>query len=488
MIFWANDGANTISFAQLDGSGGGDLETDGATNILPIGIALDPAAGRIYWANFGGGLLGAGISSAGLDGSGGGADLPVGNANASAPNGVAIDPTTNTIYWANFSGIFSPASISFAKLTPGDPEGEGGDLEIEGATVDHPNGIAIDPARRLVYWTNAGSGDQGQGVSVANLDTGQGEDLTIDGANHELPRGLAVDTVAGIVYWTNFKGNTVSFAHLDGSGAGDLPIPAADVEGPLGIAVDHAAGRIYWTNFGDGDMQPGSIFSAKLDGSDPREVEAPGATVGDPVTPSLLVAPRSSAAPTVAGGANQGATLSCSVGGWEADAPASFLYQAAERFEFQWTLNGRDVKGATAGTVTATAAGTYRCRVTAINRAGSSAVTSAAHAVSASHGMVDRPRPELTKVTLRPGRLAKKAVLRFRANEPGRLTLKVAKGRRVKATLTRRVKAGAGKIRLGRRIGRRVLAPGRYTLTLTLRDAAGDVSKPVRRRFTVLAR
>ena len=44
---------NKISFANLNGSGGGDLVTTGATVSSPTGAAVDPAAGRIYWANLG---------------------------------------------------------------------------------------------------------------------------------------------------------------------------------------------------------------------------------------------------------------------------------------------------------------------------------------------------------------------------------------------------------------------------------------------------
>jgi DNA-binding beta-propeller fold protein YncE len=479
-IFWANDGNNKISSAKLDGTGGSDLSTEGASTILPIGIALDPAAGRVYWANFGGGLLGAPISSISLAG-GAGADLPVGEANATAPNGVAIDPTTKTLYYASFSGFFSPASISFAKLEPTNPEGEGGDLPIEGATINHPNGIAIDPAAKLIYWTNAGSAGKEEGVSVAHLDTGKGEDLKIEGANHELPRGLAVDPVAGLVYWTNFTGNKISFAKLDGSGGGDLPIPAADVEKPMGIAIDHAAGRIYWANSGDSEVETsGSIFTAKLDGADAHAINTAGASIGNPATPSLLVAPRSTAAPAVRGGATEGSKLTCTEGTWAPDMPVSFLYDAAESFAFRWTLDGRALKGATANSVTADAAGAYQCLVTATNRAGSTVSTSVPHPVA------DRTAPRLTRVSLKPRRFAKRAVLRFVASEPGRLVVKVAKGRKAKAKLSRQVKAGKGKLRLGKRIGKRRLAPGRYGLTVTLRDAAGNVSKPVRRRFTVL--
>jgi hypothetical protein len=58
---------STISYVNLDGSGGADLDT-GAATVSPVrGIALDPAAGRIYWANSSPANR---ISYANLDGSG----------------------------------------------------------------------------------------------------------------------------------------------------------------------------------------------------------------------------------------------------------------------------------------------------------------------------------------------------------------------------------------------------------------------------------
>jgi DNA-binding beta-propeller fold protein YncE len=66
---WANSGANKISYANLDGSGGGHVATGLATVNRPAGVAIDPAAGRIYWANSQAGHVG--VSFVKLDGTGG---------------------------------------------------------------------------------------------------------------------------------------------------------------------------------------------------------------------------------------------------------------------------------------------------------------------------------------------------------------------------------------------------------------------------------
>ena len=51
--------------------------------------------------------------------------------------------------------------------------------------------------------------------------------------------------------------------------------------------------------------------------------------------------------------------------------------------------------------------------------------------------------------------------------------------------LTRRIGAGPARIALSGRVGRRAMRAGRYRLTLQVRDAAGNLSRPVRLRFRV---
>ena len=129
-IYWGNYNGDTISYANLDGSGGGDLNTGGATVDGPTGVAIAPAKNRIYWANvryFGTELDGTPgtISYANLDGTGGGDDLDTTGATVVGPRGLALDPAENRIYWANPG----KGTIAFANL---DGTGDGGELEIAG--------------------------------------------------------------------------------------------------------------------------------------------------------------------------------------------------------------------------------------------------------------------------------------------------------------------------------------------------------------------
>jgi hypothetical protein len=72
-IYWTNRNGNSIAWASLNGSSAGTLTITGAIVSRPVGIAIDPVAGKIYWANGGADSGGVdNISFANLDGSGGG--------------------------------------------------------------------------------------------------------------------------------------------------------------------------------------------------------------------------------------------------------------------------------------------------------------------------------------------------------------------------------------------------------------------------------
>jgi hypothetical protein len=367
-IYWGNYGATTatMSFANLDGSGGGGvLNTAGATVSEPFGVAIDAAGGRIYWANDSGNA----ISVANLDGSGGAHDLnTTGATPPHNPEGVAIDPAAGKIYWANNGA--SP-KISFANM---DGSGGGGDLNTTGATVSSPDGVALDIAGGRIYWSNSGPP---QGISFARLDGSGGGNLATLPATVSGPVGVALDLTTRKIYWTNNAGNKISFANLDGSGGGDLNTSPVTVSSPEGLAVDPIGGRAYWANYG-----ANKISFANLDGSGGGgDLSTGGGTMDGPALPALLYTPTAAGAPVITGEAAPGSVLSCSPGSWAADLLGSFLYRAPRSVAYQWTLNGTDIAGASTNSYTAFAAGDYRCTVTASNQAGSTAQTSAAHTV-----------------------------------------------------------------------------------------------------------
>jgi DNA-binding beta-propeller fold protein YncE len=83
-----------VRAGNLDGSGTAQTlftETDGSNSI---GVAVDPAAGKVYWTDLGTSL----VRSGNLNGTGASTLF-----NSPSPAGPAVDPTTNKIYWTSWT-------------------------------------------------------------------------------------------------------------------------------------------------------------------------------------------------------------------------------------------------------------------------------------------------------------------------------------------------------------------------------------------------
>jgi hypothetical protein len=493
MIYWGDNSANKIAEANLDGTGNGsNLSTTGATASNPTGTALDPADNKILWANAGGNK----ISFANLDGTGGGGDLvTIGATAPSTPVGIAVDPANNKVYWTNIGDN----KISFANL---DNTGGGGDLITTGATVNNPQGLAIDTADNRIYWTDATGANK---ISYAALDdTGGGHDLTITGTATALnnPVGIAVDPVAGKIYWADGAvSGKISEANLDGSNSQDVVTTGATAPNlPSGVAVDPSTNTIYWASKG-----AGKVSEASLNGTGGQDLSTSGASAFAPDFPALLKAPVGAGVPQIMGGSTAGSTLSCSRGSWASDLLGTLLYRAPRTFSFQWTFNGADITGATAGTYTAPSAGSYACHVTASNQAGSTSQTSGAVSVTGTGG----PPPPTASLALsgvsqshrrwREGnRLPHVASarppvgtkFRFTVNESVKVRFAFMQrrhGHRVtRGTLRFSVGTGAHKVRFAGRLSKhKKLKPGRYTLVITATNAAGQRAT-AHRTFTIV--
>jgi DNA-binding beta-propeller fold protein YncE len=352
-IYWGNEGG-AVQVGNLDGTGAATPLFGGEG--APCGVALDPAAGKIYWANFSGNA----IRVANLDGSGTASQL---FADTGAVCGVAIDQAAGKVYWANYTAnLIRVANLDGTGLPAtlfAEPAGSG------------PSGLAIDRGAGKIYWTNQSS-DQ---VRVANLD-GSGTASTLFGAADagDNPIGIAVDPGAGKAYWAALEAGQVRSGNLDGSGTPSALFTGED--SPAGVAVDPTTGKIYW-----GSFRGGRIRAGNLDGSGPAGSLFEGQ--GLPVLPAVLRAPEAGGQlPVVSGGASPGVPLNCSTGSWKTDLGSASLFRAPRTFTYQWQLDGSDIPGATSASFAFTDPGDYTCTVTATNHAGSRSLTSAAVTVT----------------------------------------------------------------------------------------------------------
>ncbi|MBS1863779.1 MAG: hypothetical protein JSS68_18950 [Actinobacteria bacterium] len=366
-IFWGDVHSNTIKYANLDGSGSSVLPTGAASVDGPNNPVVDLATGRIYWAN----AFDDTISWANLDGTGGG-NLNTGAAPIEEPWGVAVDPAANRIYWANLAGN----TIAYANL---DGSGGGGQVLLSANYAREPDGVAINPANQTIYWTN------------------------FEGGRSE---------------------GSIGWARLAFPEAGLAPLPVGAVVEPGGLAIaggPYGRGQIYWTNEGGNE----GIFSASAEGSAVTEVSTNGAPLAHPSSPSLLAAPSVTRTPLPFGSLRSiGMTLGCGSPGWAEGGVESHLYRAPQSQSFSWTLEGVTLDGATGETLTASQPGTYVCRATASNEAGSTTITMATYRVAAEKAVQHVPRsPQIEGIEVARDKRDGTATLLVAVSGPGALSV-----------------------------------------------------------------
>ncbi len=205
----------------LDGSGASPFTAAGASIEEPKGVAVDPATRTIYWLNTAGG---GSITWAKLDGSAGGVLNTVGADLDSPCCRLTIDPVGGRVYWVN-----ADFTIAYANLNN---TGGGGSLNLTGTTVkSRGEGIVVDGAAGRVYFLG-GTNE----IGYANVDGTGGGDVSPGSGVINGPWGLALDPSIGRLYWGNEsnvaeRNNAIGFVGLSGVGGG-ISIATAQVANP----------------------------------------------------------------------------------------------------------------------------------------------------------------------------------------------------------------------------------------------------------------
>jgi hypothetical protein len=377
LVYWNNYSASpqTISFANIDGSGGGTLNLAGVNLSSPEGMAIDTVTNRLFVVSSSGGANGE-ILAVNLDGSGASVFTAPG-ALVDEAYGVVVDPTTRMIYWANDGVGSDNGSIAWAKLDGS----AGGLLNTAGATVADPYKIGLDPVNGRVYWGNNPTvGDIS--ISYANVNNTGGGNLPLSAAP-ENAWGFAVDPAAGRLYWTEGDKDRFAYTGLLGGNVSILDTTGAVVNSSYGFAVDPTLNKIDWVNYGNGENRANGLGFASLSGGNGGNITPQTVPFNGPQDLVVLKSPTGTGAPTITRNAKNRAELTCSTGNWAADFAGSFVYQAPRTFAYQWTSNGAPIAGATAATLTTTKPGSYACAVTATNQAGTASQGSAPAKVKA---------------------------------------------------------------------------------------------------------
>jgi hypothetical protein len=237
------------------------------------GVAYDPRARQIYWTNMG--------RANADDGTVERVDLAGGAARDIVPPGGTFTPKQlkidgGKLYWADREGM---------RIMRSNLDGSSIEVMVETGAGDEQRkdqarwcvGIAVDPVRRQVYWTQKGGDNAGQGtIKRAGLDLPRGQtpanrtDIEVLFSALPEPIDLDLDLKRRQIYWTDRGDNTISRAPMDPprrfdpARRSDRQILVRGIKEAIGIALDLPRGRMFYTSLG------GELGTARLDGKAPR--------------------------------------------------------------------------------------------------------------------------------------------------------------------------------------------------------------------------
>jgi hypothetical protein len=240
---------------------------------LPDGLAVDFAAGHIYWTNMGVPHKNDGsIERADLDGGNRRFIIPEGG--TFTPKQLHLEKEHGKLYWSDREGMrVMRANLDGSQVETLIQTGEG-----EGDRHDPSNwcvGITVDPDRGQMYWTQKGAADIEHGrIFRAGMNLPRGQtarnrldvELLLNGLPE--PVDLELDLQHRVLYWTDRgnppRGNSVSRAPLD-DGASRQVVLGRLME-CIGLALDVRGDRMFVADLA------GSIYCAHLDGSERRPI------------------------------------------------------------------------------------------------------------------------------------------------------------------------------------------------------------------------
>ncbi|MGY8668770.1 3-hydroxyacyl-CoA dehydrogenase [Bradyrhizobium sp. UFLA05-109] len=271
----------------LDLSGGRvlSMDADGSNRKVvatdcpyPDGIAVDVAAGHVYWTNMGVPRLNDGsIERADLDGKN--RRFIVAPGGTYTPKQLHLDKVRGKLYWSDREGMrVMRANLDGSQIEVLVQTGEG--------DHDRPDqtrwcvGIAVDPVRGQFYWTQKGGDNAGVGrILRAGIDIPKGQtaanrsDAEVLFDDLPEPIDLELDLQRRVLYWTDRgnppRGNTVNRARIDARPGQQTPeIVVPDLMEGIGLALDVAGNRMFVTDLA------GSLYVANLDGTGKRTLLA----------------------------------------------------------------------------------------------------------------------------------------------------------------------------------------------------------------------
>ncbi|HLS28561.1 MAG TPA: hypothetical protein VK041_07910 [Opitutales bacterium] len=253
-LYWTND--DRIRTIGFDDSA---PRTAGVEIGRAIGVALDAARSRLYWAEDTGGK----IVSAGIDGSD-----PKEIATINNGQMMAIDSTRGRLYWAEWRhGLFTS-------------DLDGNDIQQLTDLADYgvesgSSTVTIDLETGDIYWGLATTGE----IFRIPADHSSVEPIATLGSN---TYGTAIDATRNRLYYTNFSAGTLHYYDL----TSQTSVPLLSGLGqPLGVTLDPSGERIYWVERTDGLVRAASLTGQTI-GAPETLVEGENSPFGIAVLPT----------------------------------------------------------------------------------------------------------------------------------------------------------------------------------------------------------
>src|SRR6185369_99912 len=279
----------------------------GGLDETPDGVVADGERGHIYWTNMGtpdpGAAPGTEPSFFTRNGSIERVDFDGGNRRTIVPRGafttgkqLTADFGAGKLYWCDREGMqVLSCDLDGSNLQTLIVAGIGDEAASDAR--NHPVGVAVDPIRRLIYWSQKGAPNAGEGrIFRAPIDIPPGrnaadrDDIELLWANLPEPIDLHLDA-AGMLMWTDRgdppDGNTLNRAQVQPK-LGRREICSRGYQEAIGLATaddvtyyvgDLVGGRIRAVNLSDGTEHELTTLGPGLTGlalADPPPAAAGG--------------------------------------------------------------------------------------------------------------------------------------------------------------------------------------------------------------------
>jgi len=285
-LFYLNIRGNEIVRVRADGSDRKIIVQQQSSG--PDGIAVDLAAGHVYWTNMGKASLDDGtVMRADLDGGHVTTIVPAGG--TFTPKQLKIDSLHRKLYWSDREGMrIMRANTDGSNIETLVITGRG-DVERQDKSR-WCVGIALDVSRGKIYWTQKGGDNAGAGtLKRTNMEIPPGADparrTDIEVLFSHLPEPIDMDLDLDnqMIYWTDRGDNTISRAPMyprgkkpfDPAARKDRQILVRNLSEAIGIALDPPNNRMFYTALG------GEVGVAALNGKNARTLlDKQGALTG----------------------------------------------------------------------------------------------------------------------------------------------------------------------------------------------------------------